>query len=104
MPCTTGIGNDRTPTLHEYQDTLEYFLCRACRHLSAEQLKMIIRHCQSRFTDRTPVLYEWYLKHLQEDIAYEDGHQHRPEGSYAVKELERLDSEVKNFKPKVYPY
>jgi hypothetical protein len=38
MPCTTGIGNDRVPSAHEYQDTLEFFLCRACRYLSKQQL------------------------------------------------------------------
>jgi hypothetical protein len=103
MPCTTGEGNDRPPRPKEYQDTLEFFLCRACRYLSKQQLESIIREEQSKFTDTTNKLYEWYKKHLKEDYECEKGHEHRPDESYAKNELERIKNN--GLVPKsVYPY
>ena|ERR1044071_2572013 len=104
MACTTGIGNDRPPSNHEYQDTLEFFLCRACRHLTNEQLANIVRHDQSRFCSTTNHLMEWYRKHLEEDYIYETGHQHRPDAETTKHEIKRLTNANANRRGDVYPY
>ena len=104
MPCTTGIGNDRPPSLHEYQDTLEFFLCRACRYLSKQQIESIIREEQSRFCDTTNSLAKWYKKHLQEDYVCEKGHQHRPDSDITKNEIVRMSNAGLNPTSSVYPY
>lgn len=105
MACTTGIGGDRPPAINEYRDTLEFFLCRACRYLSKEQLESIVRHDQSTFCSTTNRLHEWYSKHLEEDYIYEDGHKHRPDEDMAKKEIERIKTGDGHIITKsVYPY
>jgi len=104
MPCTSGIGNDRPPSLNEYQDTLEFFLCRACRYLSRQQLQAIVREEQAIVTPTTNKLYEWYKKHLKEDYECEQGHEHRPDTSYALNELKRISGINHNNIGGVYPY
>lgn len=101
MACTTGIGNDRPPSPDEYRDTLEFFLCRACRYLSKEQLESIVRSEQSRFTKTTNQLSQWYKGHLEEDFVCAPGHQHRPDESITIDELKRIGAQIKK---QVYPY
>jgi hypothetical protein len=104
MACTTGIDNDRPPSLHEYQDTLEFFLCRACRYLSKQQIESIIREEQSRFCNTTNRLDEWYKKHLEEDYVYEKGHKHRPDSEITKNEIERIKNGKTVPTQGVYPY
>lgn len=104
MACTTGIGNDRPPSHNEYQDTLEFFLCRACRYLSKQQLEHIIRYDQSRFSSNTNQLMEWYKHHLKEDYVCESGHKHRPDEQITINEMKRIGMPSVETKGNVYPY
>jgi hypothetical protein len=104
MGCTTGMGNDRPPSPNEYQDTLEFFLCRACRYLSKQQLEAIVRHDQSKFTDTTNILLEWYKNHLKEDYVCEQDHKHRPDMEMTINELKRIGVASKQPNVTVYPY
>lgn len=102
MACVTGEESHRYPSATEYSDTLEYFLCRACRFLSKQQMQDIIRKDQSQFSTHPNMLYEWYKKHLNEDYEYEYGHKHRPDESSAQNELKRMEGEMPIKRE--YPY
>lgn len=105
MPCiVTEQYEGRPVSPREYEDTLEFFLCRACRYLSKEQLRSIVREDQSKFADFPDGLYLWYIKHLEEDIVAEKGHEHCNESSESLKELDRIINCEKGLKGYVYPY
>jgi hypothetical protein len=99
MPCYTGEGGSVPPKTPRRMR--KFFLCRACKLLTRDQLHAIRWYDESDynntsaindylFPDKAPkemTLLEWYRKHC--DVEYNKS------------ELERLDGKPE---PVVYPY
>lgn len=81
--------SQRERFLTEYLYTQEYFLCRACRLLTKDQMKNIVSE-EPRTFDFTNELLVWYLEHLKDDLSRYDNPDHEIHKKSKA-ELERLE-------------
>ena len=89
MACYTGEGGSCPP--QAYWQVQKWFLCRACRLISRDELANIKFIDESDYASQKEItLLEWYIDHCELES-------NKPE-------LERIKGKPEPIPKKVYPY